>query len=249
MQNYQGVSNIQTIKLLLLSSLLVTLSPQSGAAEIPDSNDALSYADSLFNQGKYTESFQVYEIILEGQQYSPGMLLRMAYIKEGLGDYSNALYYLNLYYNKSSNKRVFAKMQEIAEEHQLSGYDYSDVDFLYNIFQRFRFQVQLVLISSSVLILFLIFSKKGNKFLLAGFNALILAALFYTSNFSFVGGQGIITGQNNYLMSGPSSGAEVVEIIGRGHRVEVVEIKGIWTKILWGNQEAFIRNNKIKRLG
>ncbi|MGB3465691.1 MAG: hypothetical protein WBA74_10490, partial [Cyclobacteriaceae bacterium] len=60
---------------------------------LADPGDRLTTADSLFQAKKYTESFELYEqIIVEDMAYSPAMLLKMAFIKEGLGDYSNALY-------------------------------------------------------------------------------------------------------------------------------------------------------------
>jgi hypothetical protein len=52
------------------------------------------------------------------------MLLKMAFVKEGLGDYSNALYYLNLYYLKTYDKKVLKKMENLAERyHKLEGYE------------------------------------------------------------------------------------------------------------------------------
>ena len=43
------------------------------------------------------------------------MLLKMAYIQEGLEQYPEALYYLNLYYNQNPSKKVLAKMETLAE--------------------------------------------------------------------------------------------------------------------------------------
>ena len=42
------------------------------------------------------------------------MLLKMAYIQEGLNHVGQALYYLNLYYLASKDKSVLGKMEELA---------------------------------------------------------------------------------------------------------------------------------------
>ena len=67
--------------------------------------ETLAIADSLFEARKYTESFKIYQEIHGQNQGSPSMLLKMAFIKEGLDDYPAALYYLNQYYLFTSNER------------------------------------------------------------------------------------------------------------------------------------------------
>ena len=82
------------------------------------------------------------------------MLLKMAFIKEGLGDYTNALYYLNLYYLKTYNKRVLKKMENLAEQNKLSGYNYDDVEFFLNIYHKFQFQIDLLILTLILLFYF-----------------------------------------------------------------------------------------------
>jgi len=41
----------------------------------------------------------------------------MAYIKEGLGQHGDALYYLNLHYIHTADREVLLKMEQIADEH------------------------------------------------------------------------------------------------------------------------------------
>ena len=48
-------------------------------------SDKVVQADSLFDQQKYTESFQLYQDALENDKISsPAMLLKMAFIKDNL---------------------------------------------------------------------------------------------------------------------------------------------------------------------
>ena len=210
-------------------------------------------ADSLFQAGKYTESFDIYDQLLEGGNYSSSMLLKLAYIKEGLGDISGALYYLNLYYKETSNKLVLTKLEQMAKDHQLVGYEYSDTEFFMSLLRRFHYQIVGVLMSVSLLLLALTYVRKkrsGKAPLALGIAHLVtLFLLFYLINLGEGTNQGIIIDQSSYLMTGPSSGSDVVEIINKGHKVKILGKEGIWLKIEWQGDEVFIRENKIRSLG
>ncbi len=217
------------------------------------SEGRIDHADSLFNAGKFTESFRVYESVLEDGNYSTEMLIRMAYIKEGLGDYSNALYFLNLYYDKTSDKRVWSKMQELAKEHELKGYNYGDVDFLVNFYRQFRQYILLALAFLSLaLMVGILRNRMPNKprpVSIGIVNLMVLLALFALFNYSTPSPKGIIIGNDTYLMSGPSSGSEVLDILQKGHRVDVIGKYEFWVKIIWEGKEVFIRKYKVRQLG
>ena len=48
------------------------------------------------------------------------------------------------------------------------------------------------------------------------------------------------------LRSGPSAGAEPIEVVTKGHKVKVVSQSEIWTKVLWNGNEVFVRSNRLK---
>src|SRR5688572_27345504 len=73
----------------------------------------LKTADSLFQSRQYIQSFEHYEQILKQNQYTPAMLLKMAYVQEGLKHNGLALYYLNLYYLTTRDKTALEKMSEL----------------------------------------------------------------------------------------------------------------------------------------
>src|SRR5690349_5794198 len=88
----------------------------------------LQTADSLFTAKRYTQSLEHYEEILRQRQYTPAMLLKMAYIQEGLNNMGSAMYYLNLYYIATNDKSVLEKMDEMATKFGLQGYETTDSD-------------------------------------------------------------------------------------------------------------------------
>src|SRR3989337_2464064 len=104
----------------LVVSIVLSLSTFQSSAQI--SGYRLKTADSLFQAKRYTQSLEHYEEILRQKQYSPAMLLKMAYVYEGLNQIGSAMYYLNLYYIATSDKSVLDKMDELATKYDLEGY-------------------------------------------------------------------------------------------------------------------------------
>ena len=49
-------------------------------------------------------------------------------------------------------------------------------------------------------------------------------------------------------MDAPSSGADLVRIIDKGHRVKVIDKKDVWVEIEWEGNIAYIRENNIATL-
>ncbi len=56
------------------------------------------------------------------------MLLKMAYVHEGLNHTGQALYCLNLYYLATKDQRALDKMEALATKFGLEGYKNSDFD-------------------------------------------------------------------------------------------------------------------------
>lgn len=211
----------------------------------------LSIADSLFNNQKYTEAYETYEKIFNENQASPAMLTRMAFIQEGLGNYANALYFLNLYYLQSSDRDALAKMREIAEEHNLSGYEYSDFKFFENFIRKYQMEISFCLMAFSLFILGYSFrktKKEERPVISVGVQLLTLLTILAINNELFIKEKGIIQQDQSILMSGPSAGAEPIEAIGLGNKVTILEADELWSKIMWQDSEAYVRNKNIRKL-
>jgi tetratricopeptide (TPR) repeat protein len=237
--------NIILIKLIVLLTFTNVLAQEN--------EKDIELADSLFNQQKYTQSFEIYNRILKTDNLtSPAMLLKMAYIKEGLGDYSNALYYLNLYYLQTHNKRALRKMEDLAKKYNLQGYKYTDMEFFMNIFYRY-YSAIVYSLSGLVLILigYIVYKKlqlKTNPGFSLFYLLIVVAILFYVVNFGKRYQKGIIISQDTYLMAGPSSGAKLIAIADLGHRVLVLGKEDVWVKVEWEGSTAYIKENNILQI-
>ncbi|RDC63454.1 tetratricopeptide repeat protein [Adhaeribacter pallidiroseus] len=206
-------------------------------------------ADSLFNQKQYLEAFAKYEqILVEDQQYSPTMLLKMAFIKEGLRDYTGAMYYLHLYYAKTPNRTVLRKMEDLAQAHRLTGYEYSDLQFFKTQFRKYYQNIlEGLLLVAVVVITFTLFrhtTKPITNSFKIGFT-LYLAFIFYYINYLDFGREGIIRYKQIPVMSAPSAGATWLATANPGQKLQLIGEEDIWYEVRWQKQRAFIRKQNI----
>ena len=213
-----------------------------------EANPKLSKADSLFKLKKFTESKAIFSEIIATGKASPALLLKLAYINEGLGNYVEALFHLNSYYILTSNEQALEKMRDIAEKNDLVGYEYSDYYFFRNILIEFKREVEISIFTILVFLTFLSFQKSQSK---KSFRTIIYAQMIiililgFLVNDLFEKDQAIIKVDNAILMSAPSAGAEPIEIIEKGHLIEVLSRHDTWIKILWHEQEVFIKTHKL----
>lgn len=209
----------------------------------------LHKADSLFSAKKYTESFDMYaQIMKETGQTSPQMLIKMAFIKEGLKDYTASLYYLSLHYFYFPDIDIVKKMSELAEKFQLTGYEYSDTNYF--LFLYFKYYYELI---GGLLIIGLIYfltavipkpskdSTRSNKFIFV----VVLFGLFVVVNYGYSFSYGIIKNDSTYAMSGPSGASKVVKVSTKGHRVRLLDKEDIWYKAELNGEKVFIKETDL----
>jgi uncharacterized protein YgiM (DUF1202 family) len=213
----------------------------------------LEEADSLFKEQQFTQSFELYDSIYSYQEEaSPAMLLKMAYIKEGLNDITAAQYYLNEYYLVTKNEQALQKMEDLAKANDLSGYEHDDITFLFSVYyQNYNWLVIGVIALCLIMLALIIFQKKRfntTPWLNGFFLVVLLAGLFALVNFGRDYNRGVITKNNTYIMTAPSSGADLVDVIEKGHKVVVEGKEDVWYKIEWDGQEAFIKAKNVKLL-
>jgi hypothetical protein len=209
----------------------------------------LAKADSLFAQKRYTQSLDLYTSVFKQGQYTPAMFLKMAYIEEGLDHVSRAMHYLNLYYLVTQDERAVAKIKEVASAKKWEGYEFNDFERLMGLYHRHYMRIALSLMVICAGFLFLLAWQRfrqhkasmGLWIVLLIFSVLLVAHI----NFPVQYRTGIIANSNTYLMTGPSAGASVVQIINEGHRVRIIGKSDVWLKVQWHNKEAYIRQDQL----
>ena len=114
------INSIFLIKVSIFFGLL--LQSIHCQADVP----RLMIADSLFNQRSYKEAMEIYEVNFQSGIYSTSMLLKMAFIAEGIGDSERATLYLSKYYDLSPNPQTISKIKTLTGQAELVGYEVSD---------------------------------------------------------------------------------------------------------------------------
>lgn len=205
-------------------------------------------ADSLYRAKQYTQSYAIYQSLLGQNQYSPAMLLKMAYIQEGLGHQGLCLYYLNLYQHASDDQQAVTKMEELANKHRLEGYQSSDG----SRFIHFLLKNSLRITGGLCAIIFLCFAllfyqkRKGNSVVVAMLLLIFFSALlFVVTNWGGKPSQVIVSSGATYLMSGPSAGASVTAILNEGHRMTVQGKRDVWLKVKWKDMDAYVKQSNV----
>lgn len=240
------MKNIQTRILKILLLIAVTFSAHNAFAQL--FSRQLAYADSLFKVKQYTQSMSVYEEVLAARQYSPSMLLKMAYIEEGLGKISKSLYYLNLYYLATGDDQTLVKMQELANKNRLEGYQHPESDQFYYYMNKYGYLISLTLTSFSLFALaWLYVQKKRSKNPIGAVVMLMifLVLLAVNVNFPLRDSTVMITTGRTYLMSGPSAGANVIGVVNEGHKLRMLNKKDVWIEVQWFDQPVYVKENRV----
>ena len=207
-------------------------------------------ADSLFTAQKYTEALEIYEEVYNGGMASSAMLLKMSFIKEGLRDHVSALYFLNAYYEMTYDKAVLHKMEEIALENNLSGYEVGDEQFFLTNLSRHKTEIQSLLALIAAVLLLVTFTAKRKNRLVVGvpvIQVIVLVALLTVSNGWLEKNRAIVV-ETTLLMNGPSPAAEVVEQISKGHLVQIIDESDVWAKVIWEGEEMYLRKGRLLKL-
>ncbi|MDX5340435.1 MAG: SH3 domain-containing protein [Cyclobacteriaceae bacterium] len=212
-------------------------------ADVPQ----LMIADSLFNQRSYKEAMEIYQENYQSGIYSPSMLLKMAFIAEGIGDKESASLYLSKYYDLSPNPQTITKIKSLTGQNELVGYEVSDG-------MRFvLFLVEYKEIVVGILSLFLVVSliflwSKGEKEVRFFWpSGLLITLIFLINNFLMGPNTGLVTGSPTYIVSKPSAGGELIDMVEPGHRVKIRSSKDVWYEVEWKDQIAYIKKEKVTR--
>ncbi len=213
-------------------------------------NQLLIKADSLFDQKKYTEALAIYQELYQSDFTSSAILLKMSFIQNASGDYPDALYYMNKYYLKSADRAVISKIEEVAQANNLNGYNYNDISHCTALLNKYRVWIILLLVLLMILLTVGILKKKQKKQKPVGLFIIqiMVAVVFFLIVNPKATVRGIIVSDQTLLKSGPSAGAEPLEIIDKGHRVKVLGKDKIWSRILWDGEEVYVRNRRLKTI-
>lgn len=242
---------MQNLNRFFLTKLIIFFIAFAQSINCQANTEKLNLADSLFSSESYQEAYVLYqELLYDEEAFSPAMLLKMAFISEGMGDFAKASFYLAKFYDQNPNPRVINKIKTLTEQNNLIGYEINDLDRLLQLLADYQSIITSVLSLALIFsLIFLVFYQKQKnkvKYYLPPILFLILA--FIANNFISSPKTGIVTGSPTLVMDKPTAGGNLVAIVDPGHRVVVKSSKDIWYEVNWGNKKAFIKKEHITRL-
>ncbi len=242
---------MQSYKFKLFTFFFIFILSANYTAVSQDNSALIKQADSLFVAKKYTESLAIYEqLFFEKKLQSPAMLLKMAFISEGMDEPAEALFYLENYQKVSRDQAALLKISELAQEYNLRGYETSDTNLFIDFYSRYHIEIAMVLFAIAIFLLSIFiyrqrtFNEKPAPLFAGVVIFLVLSAIVF--NKVGIAKQAIIQAEYAMAMKGPSVGSDMIEGIGKGHKVAVLGKKDVWVRIRWKDQEVFVRENSLR---
>lgn len=213
----------------------------------------LKRADSLFAIAKYQEAYVLYKKSFgEHEKNNESLLLKLAFLSEKENNYTDCLYYLNKLALVRPSRKLFEKMDKLASDHNLSGYEFDDYNYFIIFYRRYGDYIPLLLLTLGAYIVWIMILKarRGESILqihkvsILGYLLVILGVV----NIPTLYKTGIIVNENTFLRDEPSSASAVVERIGKGHKLTIVGSVDHWDRVVWGNRLVYIRKTDVRNI-
>ncbi len=251
MQRYEPYLTMQKWRLLFLGLFLILwhIQPKTGLANNSKPRNSLHQADSLFSQKKFNQALHSYESLREnGTQETKRMLFRMAFLYEKQSDIPQALLVLNSLYNQTGDQAILERMTELAEKHELQGYDEDLSTSFHRSFIRRKRIITYTLLGLSIaccgLFGWLGFQYGRHFLLLIPILPIGLTALVINKETRLQ--EGILL-QKTIVMNGPSGASPMVQSLSAGHRFFIDKEVGPWYQVRWNtDQTAYIRKTHLQ---
>lgn len=207
-------------------------------------------ADSLFAAGRPDDAALLYEAAMaEGQMATDPMLLKMAYIAEQNSDPARLLYFLQVYFDRHPEEAVLRKMNEVARSNNLIGYETDDLNYFYLFYKQYGTYLFLLLLSLGVYVFGVLVVKMNRKEPSPTRHKwavlLYLLTLLLFVNLPEGYRSGITSRDRVLLRQAPSAASPVTEVIGRGHKVNILGSEDIWLRIFWNEQLYYVRKDQV----
>lgn len=210
----------------------------------------INLADKYFAQKEYSKAKAVYyNLIKEKYNFKNNALLKLAYIHEFEKDFTKTLYFLNLYYERKPTEIVMTKMNSIANENNIDGYELTDFFLILLLIKQYSYIFILILALLGLYVILVFAIKKSKKEpipLKQKFVFLLyLFGVFFILNITKFYKQGIIHNENTSLREDPSSASPVNELLQSGHRINIIGSEDIWYRIFRNNKFYYINKTNV----
>ncbi|TLU96341.1 hypothetical protein FEM55_04165 [Dyadobacter sediminis] len=208
----------------------------------------LKTADSLFAMARYPESAILYKKnFSEQEKNNEALLLKLAFLSEKTNNYTDCLFYLSKLALINPSRRLFEKMDKLAEEQNIKGYEFDDYNYFIIFYRRYGDYIPILLLTLGTYIVVIMVTKSRrrepvlqiHKISIVAYLLVLLGLLNVPSLYQTC----IITNENTFLRDEPSSASSVVERIGKGHKLIILGSVDHWNRVIWDNEIVYIRKS------
>lgn len=216
----------------------------------------LHLADSLFLNGRQVEAESIYEKylsqVLNTTTVPIPIYYKLAYINERQNDFARELYYLSMIYNKQPRQNILNKINEVAANYNLAGYEVDDFSFVFLFFRKYSLYFDLFLLIVAIYAFWILNQKRArgesirsrHKFVVIAYLIALLMLLNLPDSYQIA----IINKGQTYLRDAPSSAAPIKWSIARGNKVTVIGESDEWLRIWWEQQPLYVRKLDVWRV-
>jgi hypothetical protein len=210
----------------------------------------LKTADSLFAIARYAEAQTLYKKNFSlTEKNSQALLLKLAFLAEKTNNYTDCLFFLSKLALVQPSRHLFEKMDKLAKEQNLSGYEFDDYNYFIIFYRKYGDYIPILLLTLGTYIVVIMVTKTRRKepilqihkvsiivYLLALLGILNVPSLYQTC---------IIVNENTFLRDEPSSAAGVVDRVGKGHKLTIIGSVDHWDRVIWNNRIVYIRKSDL----
>ncbi|WP_229203265.1 SH3 domain-containing protein [Dyadobacter jejuensis] len=202
---------------------------------------------------QYTEALSLYKKnFTNSEKNNQPMVLKLAFLSERTGNYSDVLFYLSQLALVNPSRTLFEKMDKMASEHNLKGYDFNDYSYFIIFYRRYGAYLPLLLLVFGAYIIYIMYWKtKRRQGILIVHKLSILTYLLVVGviiNLPSLYRSAVITNPKTFLRENPTAAASVVDRVGKGHRVTILGSVDHWYRIIWNNSIVYIRHSDVRNI-
>jgi tetratricopeptide (TPR) repeat protein len=210
----------------------------------------LKMADSLFAMARYPEASALYKKNFgNDEKNNQSLLLKLAFLSEKTNDYTDCLYYLSKLALITPSRKLFEKMDKLASEQNLKGYEFDDYNYFIIFYRRYGDYIPILLLSLGAYIVFIMVLKVRRKEAILRIHKIsiifYLVALLGLLNVPSLYKTCIVVNENTFLRDEPSSASPVIEKVGKGHKLVIVGSIDHWDRVIWDNKIVYIRQSDL----
>lgn len=230
---------------LILGLLILT-----GGRQVNAAAPSLHKADSLFSIGRYAEANRLYQSFYqETKKFNPHLLLKLSFLAQKANNPALNLYYLSILAQKQPNVALLEKMNQIASQQNLTGYEFNDFSYFLIFYRKYGGYIPILLLTLGIYVVVVMVIKvrrheriqKRHKWTAIFYLFALLALLNVPANYE----AGVVKGQLVHIRTFPSAAAPVVETVRRGHKLTVIGSRDRWKRVIWKGNIVFIRDSDL----